>query len=79
VAWCWSLGEDCRLVAVNLSTSRSQGLVRLPAGQIQDKSVSLEDIFSSIVYRLDGYEISEAGLFVDLLPWGYHFFRIRMD
>jgi len=79
VAWCWSLGEDCRLVVVNLSTSRSQGLVRLPGGQIQDKSVSLEDIFSSIVYRLDGYEISEAGLFVDLFPWGYHFFRIRMD
>ncbi len=79
VAWCWSLGVDCRLVVVNLSTSRSQGLVRLPGGQLQDKSVSLEDIFSSIVYRRDGNEISETGLFVDLLPWGYHFFRIRID
>jgi hypothetical protein len=77
VAWCWSLGTDCRLVVVNLSATQSQGRVRLMGALVPEQGIVLEDHFSSAVYQRDGREIVESGLFVDLPPWGYHFFRIR--
>jgi hypothetical protein len=77
VAWCWSLGEDCRLVVVNLSAAPSQGRVRLMGASVPDRDVELEDLLSPARYRCDGREIMESGLFVDLPPWGCHFFSIR--
>jgi hypothetical protein len=77
VAWCWSLGEDCRLVVVNLSAAPSQGRVRLMGASVPDRDVELEDLLSPARYRRDGREIMENGLFVDLPPWGCHFFSIR--
>ena len=77
VAWCWSLGTDCRLVVVNLSAAQSQGRVRLMGVSVPARVIALEDLFSSALHRCDGREIMESGLFVDLSPWGYHFFRIR--
>ena len=75
VAWCWRLGEGCRLVVVNLSAKPSQGLVRLPWGDMHDKSISLDDLFSDARYSRQGNEMTEPGLFVDLPAWGYHFFK----
>ena len=75
VAWCWRLGEGCRLVVVNLSAKPSQGLVRLPWGDVHDKSISLDDLFSDACYSRQGNEMTEPGLFVDLPAWGYHFFK----
>ena len=77
VAWRWSLGADGRLVVVNLSAAQSQGRVRLTGAAVPDRDVELEDLFSPPRYRRSGREIAESGLFVDLPPWGYHFFRIR--
>jgi hypothetical protein len=77
VAWRWSLGADCRLVVVNLSAVQSQGRVRLMGGSVPEQGVGLDDLFSSARYQRGGREILESGLFVDLPPWGYHFFRIR--
>jgi len=78
VAWCWRLGEDCRLTVVNLSASPSQGLVRLPWGDVCDKSISLEELFSGTRYSRQGNEMAESGLFVDLPAWGYHFFEFHI-
>jgi hypothetical protein len=75
VAWCWQLGEGCRLVVVNLSGKPSQGLVRLPWGGMHDKSISLDDLFSDARYSRQGNEMTEPGLFVDLPAWGYHLFK----
>jgi hypothetical protein len=77
VAWCWSLGADSRLVVVNLSAAPSQGRVRLMGASVPDRDVELEDLLSPACFRRDGREITESGLFVDLPPWGYHFFGIR--
>jgi hypothetical protein len=44
---------------------------------VPDRVIAFEDLFSSAVYRRGGREITESGLFVDLPPWGHHFFRIR--
>jgi hypothetical protein len=77
VAWRWCLGADGRLVVVNLSAAQSQGRVRLMRVSVPDRVIAFEDLFSSAVYRRGGREITESGLFVDLPPWGHHFFRIR--
>jgi hypothetical protein len=78
VAWSWRLGEDCRLVVVNLSGSAAQGLVRLPLGDVCDKSVSLKDLFSGACYGRNGREMTDPGLFVELPAWGYHFFKFSI-
>jgi hypothetical protein len=44
---------------------------------VPDRDVELEDLLSAARYRRDGREVMESGLFVDLPPWGYHFFKIR--
>jgi hypothetical protein len=79
LAWCWRLRDDCRLVVVNFSGGQSQGLVRLPWGDLRDKSIPLEDLFSGALYNRQGIEMTEPGLFVDLPAWGYHFFTFRID
>ena len=78
VAWCWRLGEGCRLVVVNLSDSPSQGLVRLPWGDGRDKSIPLEDLFSGTRYPRHGNEMADPGLFVGLPAWGCHFFKFSI-
>jgi len=78
VAWSWRLGEDCRFVVVNLSGRPAQGLVRLPWGDVCDKSIRLEDLFSGARYTRQGNEMADSGLFVDLFAWGYHFFKFSI-
>jgi Alpha amylase, catalytic domain len=77
-AWCWWLGEDKRLVVVNLSGSPSQGLVRLTWIDLGGKGVLLEDLFSGVCYGRQGDELVQTGLFVDLPGWGFHFFSVRI-
>ena len=78
LAWCWRLGEDCRLMVVNLSGSPSPGVVRLPWSDVRDKSMTLEDLFSGTRYSRQGNEMAEPGLFVDLPAWGYHLFEFHI-
>ncbi len=75
LAWCWRLKEDCRLVVVNLSGGQSQALIRLPWGDMRDRSILLEDLFSDAHYSRQGNEMAESGLFVDLSAWRYHLFE----
>ena len=76
LAWCWRLKEDCRLVVVNLSGGPSpQALVRLSRGDMRDKSILIEDLFSGAHCSRQGNEMAESGLFVDLSAWRYHLFR----
>ena len=75
VAWGWRLGEDRRLIEVNLSDTRSQGFVFLPWEDLAGKPWRLSEVFNGEVYDRDGNEILESGLFVDLEPWQFHFFR----
>jgi hypothetical protein len=78
VAWCWRLGEACRLVAVNLSGDPAQGLVRLPWGNMHDKDISLDELLSDARYTRNAKEMTESGLFVDLPSWEYHLFKFRI-
>jgi hypothetical protein len=73
VAWTWQHNEDRCLIAVNLSDSALQALIRIPwtAGATWD----LTDVLSNVTYRRDGDDMASHGLYVELAPWNFHFFR----
>jgi len=75
VAWSWSDGNRHHLVVVNLSNRPSQGRVRMPGMKLDGRSWRLADLLSGDSYERDGNEMTELGLFVDLKPWGFHFFE----
>ncbi len=76
VAWCWQSGDKRHLVVVNLSEWDSQGQIRLPWSELAGYSWELRDLLSGEVYRRDGRELRETGLFVDLGPWKFHLFAL---
>ena len=77
VAWCWRREETRYLVVVNLSEARSQARVRLPWGELAERTWWLVDVLSDEGYERDGHELRDPGLYVDLPAWGVHFLGIR--
>ena len=75
-AWGWRLGEERRLIIVNLSEARSQALVPLPWEDLAGRTWRLTDAFTGEIYARDGQELRQPGLFVDLEPWQFHFFQV---
>lgn len=73
----WSWGRARRYVAaVNYSDRRSQAMIWLPWSDLGGKEWRLEDLMSGEVYRRNGSEMYEKGLYIDLGPWGIHLFEI---
>jgi len=77
VAWAWKKNGDRYLIVVNLSDQQSQGLVKITDHTLQGSHCRLVDALSSGTYYRSGDEMIEQGLYVDLPPWGYHFFRFH--
>ena len=72
VAWCL-IGEHARhLVVVNLSDKPSQGSIRLPPSALDGRAWRMTDELSGAVYERRGSDVRDAGLYVDLVPWGVH-------
>ena len=74
VAWCWCHGNERYLIIINLSDARSQGRVLLCGDELSGRMWQLTDLFTNEVYERYGSEMMQSGLFVDLAPWGVHFF-----
>jgi glycosidase len=74
VAWCWSHGNERYLIILNLSDARAQGRVLLCGDELSGRMWQLTDLFTNEVYERYGSEMLQSGLFVDLAPWGVHFF-----
>ena len=75
-AWCWVKGNERYLVVINYQQHAAQAKVRVPWDELRDKVWWLEDVFAGETYERNGSEIRDAGLYVDLGPWHYHFFRL---
>lgn len=76
MAWGWRLGEERRLIIVNLSEHRSQALVPLPWEDVAGRPWRLTEAFTGEIYAHDGQQLRHPGLFVDLEGWGFHFFQV---
>ena len=74
VAWSWIMDSDRYLIVVNLSNTAAQARVRVPWGDIRGRAWRLIDVVAGESYDRSGDEMVDAGLYVDLGPWGCHFF-----
>jgi glycosidase len=77
VAWSWSNSNDRYLTVVNLSQSAAQGHVEAPWEDLGGKTWRLKDPLAGETYDRHGDEMRAPGLYVDLKPWKYHFFRLQ--
>jgi len=77
VAWSWVSNDDRCLIVVNLSDSSAQAQVLLPWEEVRGKMWCLVDALSGVTYDRNGDEMRDPGLYIDLEPWGYHFFRLH--
>ena len=80
VSWSWAYKDERYLVVVNLSDLRAQALVQVPWKDAGDRMWHLKDVLSGTTYERRGSEMRSPGLYVDLVPWNYHFFQcLRTD
>jgi len=75
IAYTWRLGDERRLVVVNYSPASAQGRVPLPDFGLARRKWMLHDAMHQVDYERDGDEMSDPGLYIDLLPWQAHVFR----
>ena len=77
IAFSWTDAQgERRLIAVNYSDHQSQCYAALPWPGLGDRIWRFQDQMGTAVYDRQGDEISDRGLYLDLPPWGYHFFKI---
>jgi hypothetical protein len=75
VAWNWIKREERYLVIVNLSGTPAQALVRVPWSDVSGTNWRLSDRLSDESYERSGDQMGGEGLYVELAPWNFHFFR----
>ncbi len=75
VAWTWRKGEERILVVINFSGSKVQARVRIPWQDLRGTTWRLSDAFSGVNYVRQGDEMSGPGLYVEMGPWNWNFFR----
>jgi hypothetical protein len=75
LAWGWLKGSERYLIAINLSESSLQAIVRVPWEDIGGARWNLVDCLSGATYQRDGDEILSQGLYVELGPWNSHVFQ----
>jgi hypothetical protein len=77
VAWSWVKDNDRCLIVVNLSDKTVQAHVRVPWEEVSKTTWRLTDALSDANYERNGWEMLTPGLYVELGPWGCHFFKAR--
>jgi glycosidase len=75
VAWSWHKGGERFLVGVNFSDSPLQARLQVPWPDVDGGIWHLVDVLTGSKYDRNGDEMRSPGLYVDLKPWSYHFFR----
>lgn len=77
VAWTWHHQDERALVVVNYSAQRSQAMVELAWDDLRTRVWRLSDALNGDVFLRDGNQLRDAGLFVDLDAWRFHFLQFE--
>ncbi len=77
VAHRWRLGEEVRLVVVNLPAVRGQCYVPLGGLGLDEGTWRLVDLLGDAVYVRQGAGLANQGLYLDLPGHGYHLFAVE--
>jgi len=78
-AWCWRLGEERRLIVVNLGGQPAQGRIRPPWDDLGGGAWRLDDALSGETFIRAGDELRDPGLYAGLEAYGLHFLRLARD
>lgn len=76
IAFSWQTQKKKLLIVVNYSDQSSQGRITLPWKVANNSSVKFTDLFGKEPFQRDGTELINEGLFVNLPPWGFHYFTV---
>ena len=77
LSWCWVKDGERYLTVVNFSAGSTQALVHVPWDEMRGKTWRLDDRLSGETFERSGNDMRDAGLYVDLGPWGSHFFCLN--
>lgn len=77
LAWEWNGEHESMMFVINMSDQPSQAHVISRFRFIPGRTYQLFDVISGELYRRDGEEMTDPGLYVVLKPWGMHAFSIE--
>jgi glycosidase len=77
LTWFWVKDSDRYLIVVNFSDVISQALIRVPWDELREKMWRLDDRLSGETFERSGNDMRDAGLYVELGPWGCRIFRFN--
>jgi glycosidase len=77
MAWEWVCDHENLMIVINLSDQPSQARVKSSYPYIPGRTYQLFDVISGELYRRDGEELTEPGLYVVLKGWGAHTLSIE--
>ena len=75
IFWSWLKDDERYLIGVNLSDAQAHALVQVGWQDLSGGTWLFKDVLSGAIYERDGSEMLSAGLYVELAPWGSHFFQ----
>jgi hypothetical protein len=73
----WILGNERRIVAVNLSDQAAQFFLPVDMPKLAGRDCLLRDLLSDEDYTRSSGEMLGRGLYVDLVGYGAHVFEVR--
>lgn len=77
LAWTWRRENERALIVVNDSARRSQAMIEMAWDDLPGRVWRLHDPLNGDLFLRDGNQLCDAGLFVDLDAWRYHFLRFE--
>ncbi len=77
VGWRWVMGDNRRLIVINLSQGEAAGRVHARWDGLGVGQCRLVGVIPGTDYLRDIDEMESLGLFVKLGPWGFHFFEVH--
>jgi glycosidase len=79
ISFVWQGSDGDRLlVTVNFAPHPSQCYMRLPFSDLRGRMWRLKDLLGSATYDREGSDLESRGLYLDLPPWHYHVFEMRV-
>ena len=77
-AYAWAGDRGARhLVVVNYVGNQGQCRLPVPFVEFSGKRVHLTDVMGAEVYKRDGSEIIDPGLYIDHAPWQFNVFELQ--
>ena len=76
-SWSGPSGEQL-LVTVNYADSQGQCYLSFPFTEFAGRTLCFKDLMSPACYDREGNEVVSRGLYLDLPPWAYHIFEMKV-